>query len=75
MVLLEDGVVGLGVWEPTGPTSAALTITEQLPAQQVGEIEGATLTTRAAIEVAPDGQSLSADYTVEAGGMEWHADG
>ena len=68
---VEEGVVSLGVWEPTGPTSAALTITEDLPPQQVGEIEGATLTIRATIEVAPDGQSLTADYTVEAGGMEW----
>ncbi len=68
-VQVEEGDVGLGVWEPTGPTSAALTITEQLSAEEMG-IEGASFTLRATIEVAPDGQSLTAEYTVELSGAE-----
>ena len=69
-VSVEEGEVSLGVWEPTGPTSAALTITGQLPPEDAGGVEGATLTIRATFEVAPDGQSVTADYTVEVGGVE-----
>jgi hypothetical protein len=71
VVSLEEGEVSLGVWETTGPTSAALTITQQIPPEEISGVEGASLIIRATIEVAPDGQSLTADYTVEPGGMEW----
>ena len=45
-VSLEEGDVSLGVWEATSPTSGALTITEQMPPDEVGGVEGATLTIR-----------------------------
>jgi hypothetical protein len=65
-VQVEEGEVGFGVWESTGPSSAALMIT-----QQGGSDEGGgTFTIRATIEVAPDGQSFTADYTLEVSGVE-----
>jgi hypothetical protein len=65
-VQVEEGDVGVGVWEPTGPTSAALTFTE-LGSPEEG---GGSFTLRATVEIAPDGQSLTADYTVEVTGVE-----
>jgi hypothetical protein len=65
-VQVQDGDVGLGVWEATGPTSAALTFTEQDPPEE----GGGSFTIRATIEVAPDGQSLSAEFTIEVSGVE-----
>ena len=65
-VQVEEGDVGVGVWEPTGPTSAALTFTGQNPPDE----GGGNFTIRATFEVAPDGQSLTADYTLEGSGME-----
>jgi hypothetical protein len=50
----------------TGATSAGLTVTEQNPPDE----GGGTITIRATIEVAPDGQSLTADFTVEVSGIE-----
>jgi hypothetical protein len=71
VVGVEEGVVSLGVWEATGPTSAALTITQPIPADELAGVEGASLTIRATFEVASDGLSLTADYTVETVGMDW----
>jgi hypothetical protein len=51
-----DSVV-LGVWEPTGDTTANLTIT--------GYDEELSYRIRGSIEVAADGQSLTASYTFE----------
>jgi hypothetical protein len=65
-VQVEEGEVNLGVWGATGPTSAALTITGQEPPEE----GGGSFTIRATIEVAPDGQSLAAEYTVEVSGVE-----
>jgi hypothetical protein len=65
-VQLEEGEFSLGVWEPTGPTSAALTFAAQIPAEE----GGGTFTIRATVEVAPDGQSLTADYTIEVSDVE-----
>jgi hypothetical protein len=65
-VQVEEGETGVGVWEPTGPTSAALTFSDTDPPEE----GGGTFTIRATIEVAPDGQSLTADYTVEVSGVE-----
>jgi hypothetical protein len=48
--------VGLGVWEATGPTTAAMMFTET-------DDDGNTFTVRASVTV--DGDNLSADYTVE----------
>ena len=41
------------------------------PPEEISGVEGASFIIRATFEVAPDGQSLTADYTVEPGGMEW----
>ena len=54
---------GLGAWEPTGPTSAALTIVIVSPAEDGGGM----ITIRATVEVAADGQTFTGDYTIEAG--------
>ena len=53
-----EGVVVIGGWEPTGDTTANLTITSSDPDVGVATI-------RASIEVAPDGQSFTATYTFE----------
>ncbi|MFL5760596.1 MAG: hypothetical protein ACJ789_12785 [Thermomicrobiales bacterium] len=57
-----DGSVGIGSWQTTGDTSAAMTFhgfnTED------GQYSG-MFTVRAAIEVAADGHSLTATYTLE----------
>jgi hypothetical protein len=63
---VESDSIGLGVWEATGPTSAALTFTGQNPPDE----GGGSFTIRATFEVAPDGQSLTADYTLEGSGIE-----
>lgn len=54
----SSGTVQLGVWEPTGETTATLTVTSY------DEDEGGG-TIRASFEVAPDGQSFTAAYTFE----------
>lgn len=52
------GTTGIGAWEPTGETSAAVTFTMVTngPAQIV---------VRASIEVAPDGQAFTGTFTNE----------
>ena len=54
----SSGTVQLGVWEPTGDTTATLTVTSY------DEDEGGG-TIRASFEVASDGQSFTATYTFE----------
>jgi len=54
----SSGSVTLGVWEPTGETTATLTLTA------FDDDEGG-ITIRASLEVAPDGQSFTATYTFE----------
>ena len=54
---------GVGVWTPTGPTSAALTIIEQSPGD--GSQPAIHNTVRGTVEVAPDGQSFTATYTLQ----------
>jgi hypothetical protein len=58
-------VVGIGVWEPTGPNSVTVTFVDQVPLEAGGF---ATETIRASIEVTPDGQSWTAEFTVEVSG-------
>ncbi|MBA2470021.1 MAG: hypothetical protein H0V37_11505 [Chloroflexia bacterium] len=53
-----DGVNALGAWEPTGDATANLTI------MFVDEEEGIT-TVRASVDVAADGQTFTASYTLE----------
>jgi hypothetical protein len=62
-----DGVVGLGVWEPIGPTDVTLTIVE--PVTGEGPDNTGTVTIRATGEVAADGQAFTADYTIEVSGV------
>jgi len=66
VVDVETDGVGLGAWEATGPTSANVTFVESIPADE----GGGTVMLRVAVEVAPDGQSFTGDYTVELGGSE-----
>src|SRR5215204_978862 len=61
-----DGTVGIGSWEGTGPTTAAMTFVQQF-SNEDGEFDGSS-TIRAEIEVAPDGQTFSADFTLESSG-------
>jgi hypothetical protein len=58
-----DGTTGFGVWEATGPTSAAMTFLIQFPDDE-GNF-GGSATIRASIEVDPDGQRFTAAYTLE----------
>jgi hypothetical protein len=60
-----QNLVGIGVWEPTGPISAAVTFVDQIPDGAGGLV---TETVRALVEVAPDGQSFTAEFTVEESG-------
>jgi hypothetical protein len=60
--LAVDGS-GVGTWTPTGPPSATLTAVKQSPEEQEGS--AATVTVRATVEVASDGQTLTATYTLE----------
>jgi hypothetical protein len=52
-----EGSVIIGAWEPTGDTTATMNFTET---DQEGSIR-----VRAAIEVAADGQSFTAPFTIE----------
>jgi hypothetical protein len=54
----SDGSVSLGAWEATGEATANMTLT-------VYSAEEGAYRIRAAIEVAPDGQSFTAPYTLE----------
>jgi hypothetical protein len=67
-----DGSVGLGAWEATGPDTADLTF-HGLEAE--GGRYGGMVTIRAAIEVAADGQTLAATYTLEFVGPEGRGTG
>ncbi len=60
-----QNVVGIGVWEPTGPNSVTVTFVDQIPDGAGGF---ATETIRASVEVTPDGQSFTAEFTVEVSG-------
>ena len=52
----------VGAWEPTGPnTAAAILVVYQQ--DDKGAVSKATV--RATVQVAADGQSLTADYTIE----------
>lgn len=56
-----DGSAGIGVWQATGPQTADMMFHGLNP----DEDGGGWFTVRAAIEVAADGQSLTASYTLE----------
>jgi hypothetical protein len=63
----SDGTVGIGAWEATGPNTAGLTFMAQF---EIGEDAVASVTVRGSIEVAPDGQTLTAEFTLELAGVE-----
>ena len=67
----SDGSAGIGSWVATGPTSAAMSFRSLLPDQE----GGGAIEVRAAIEVAADGQSLTATYTLELVGAGGNASG
>ncbi len=56
-----DGSVTLGAWEATGDLTADATIWSIVP----GEEGGGMFIIRPSIEVAEDGQSFTAEYTIE----------
>jgi len=58
-----DGSVGVGSWEPTGPTSGALTFFQQFPNED--EDFGGSTVVRATIEATDDGETFTASYTLE----------
>jgi hypothetical protein len=58
-----DGSRGIGAWEATGASSANLTIVSMTPTDE-GELTP-IVTIRAAVEASADGQSFSAEFTIE----------
>jgi hypothetical protein len=58
-----DGTTGIGSWEATGPTSFNLTFVVVFPSDDEGS--AAMQTIRAAGEVSEDGQSFTAEFSVE----------
>jgi hypothetical protein len=58
-----DGSAGFGVWEATGPTTANMSFMAQ--EQNDDGSFGGAVTIRASIEVAADGMSLTADFTLQ----------
>ena len=66
-----DGSAGIGSWAATGPTTADMTFHGLFPDEEGGGM----ITVRAAIEVAADGQSLTATYTLEFAGADGAATG
>ena len=58
-----DGITAIGSWEATGPSSFNLTFIAHFAADDVGSVWMQTF--RAAGEVSEDGQSFTAEFTVE----------
>jgi hypothetical protein len=58
-----DGSRGLGAWEATGASSANLTVVSMSPTGDGGLAPLVTI--RAAVAASADGQSFSADFTIE----------
>ena len=68
----DQAHVAIGVWEPTGDHSAALTFTAQV---DVGDGQVATLTVRAAVEIDGSGAGWTGEATVEQTGPDGSASG
>jgi hypothetical protein len=62
----------IGAWEPTGPNTAAATLVSY---QEDDKGAVSKTTVRATLEVAADGQSLTADYTLEFTGPDGTSSG
>jgi hypothetical protein len=58
-----DGSTGVGSWEATGPSSVNVTFIEMFPTDDEGSAGMQTI--RAAGEVSADGQSFTAEFTIE----------
>jgi hypothetical protein len=58
-----DGAIGFGAWEATGPTSGNLTFVSMTPNEEGGF--DPILTIRATGEVSADGQTFTAQFTIE----------
>ena len=58
-----DGADGVGSWEATGETTATVTFVSQFFTDEEGTV--ASTTVRAEVEVAEDGDSFTATYTLE----------
>ena len=61
-----DGTDGVGAWEATGESTAALTFIEQFTVDDAGTVVRTTI--RVEIEVSEDGQSVTGTYSVEFAG-------
>ena len=57
------GMVGVGSWVPTGPNTGALTFVQYGAFDDTGSMGHDTV--RATFEVAPDGQTLTAAFTID----------
>jgi len=57
------GMVGIGSWEATGPNTGALTFVQYGAFDDTGSIGHDTV--RATFEVAPDGQTMTAAFTID----------
>jgi hypothetical protein len=56
-----SGVAAFGVWEATGPTTANATFHTRFEDEEYAEV----ITIRAAFDVAPDGLTLTGEYTAQ----------
>jgi hypothetical protein len=63
-----DGSNTIGAWEATGPRGAAITLHFFIPGENDGF--GGMATVRGNVEVAEDGQSFTAPYTLEFAGAD-----
>jgi hypothetical protein len=64
LVSVDTDGATLGVWEATGPSTVNLMFSGLIPAEESGS-GGGRFIIRATLEVAPDGQSFTGDYTAE----------
>lgn len=60
----EQGDISLGRWAQTGPQTGNMTFVSVFANEETGEYEG-LFKIRASIEVAADGQSFAAEYTID----------
>ena len=62
------GGATIGAWHPTGPTTAAVTLMAFAPGE--GGAFGETIKLRGTVEIASDGQHVTAPYTTEVVGPD-----
>ncbi len=64
---VADGRDSYGAWEATGPSSAAVTLVQTFPEDDIGDVAGFAKI-RAVLEVSVDGASFTGEYTLEVEG-------